>query len=157
MRRLRALTGLALLLGAGCQKDTLEDSLRDLTAADAAARTRAAAALAGQADPRVAPGLVRAVRDPYPEVRCAAAGALGSQPAAQAVPPLLEMLAARQASGPARSWRSSPRCAPRTTRSTPSRWRAPSSSRPARTAARRRATRCWGCTRSSTAWRNPTR
>jgi HEAT repeat protein len=88
--------GLALLLCAGCTTDTVGDALRDLDAADAASRKRGAEHLVGQSDPRIAAALARATRDPHVEVRCAAATALATQPANEAIAPLLEMLAARK-------------------------------------------------------------
>ena len=97
MMRTQAGLGLVLLLCAGCQKDVVGDGLRELGAADAATRKHGAAQLANQKDPRIAPALARVTTDPYPDVRCAAAVALGTQDAGVAVEPLLAMLAARPA------------------------------------------------------------
>lgn len=86
----------AVLLAAGCQKDPVDRDVRVLdTPGEAAARAQAATNLGGQHDPRVAPALVRATRAPEQEVRCAAAVALVGQPAADAVPALVAMLATR--------------------------------------------------------------
>jgi HEAT repeat protein len=88
---------MVLLVASGCETDPVGEQLRALTNGEAPQRRAAAKELAGQKDPRIAPALARAVRDPDQAVRCNAADALGGIEPAIAVPALLELLAARHA------------------------------------------------------------
>ncbi|MGH8029739.1 MAG: HEAT repeat domain-containing protein, partial [Arenimonas sp.] len=92
---LRPVLCLALLLLAGCNHDPIASDVEAVKGADAPGRKAAALRLAGLRDPRIAPVLVRALRDPDHDVRCAAAQALGQQDPADAVEPLVSLLATR--------------------------------------------------------------
>jgi HEAT repeat protein len=91
--RVRHLLWLALALAAGCGKDQITQDVSAVRTADAPGRQAAALRLAGKTDPRIAPALAAALGDVDRDVRCAAARSLGTQPAAEAVPPLLALLA----------------------------------------------------------------